>query len=322
VLVRGLLGMWLLAVVLAFLAINIGMDDPANEPFRGLWPLTHPYWFNPLIALVALVPALVFGSSVARAFGLRTKAGSAALAFAAGIVAWCLGNLVWFWYNTCTSWGALGCDAAISAPYPSAADVGFIALLPCYAFAMVQLARMLATGWRDVLRLAWVPLVVAAVTVYVMFPSFSIAGVEVPNRSLLFDDGYTHAQVVFSVLYAITDAILLSMAIVIALRARHAAGGIFLRPMLCAAAALTLQYVADLVFNIRVANDTSFAGDIADFLYFWAMFVMVLGIYLLGRAHRRLQLQVTQMAAAMEFELDALHELGEPVATPPGEVAP
>jgi hypothetical protein len=305
--VRALLAAWILAVVAAFLAINVFMKDPASADrhFTGLWPLTQPYWFNPLIALVAIVPALTFGIRVSRAFGLRTLAGSAAASFAAGIIAWSVGNLVWFWYNTCTAWGALGCAHATEAPYPSAADVGFIVLLPCYGFAAVQIARILATTWRDVLRLSWVPVLAFAVTAYLMLPAFTVLGVHVPNRSYIFAAGYDSSQTAFSIMYLVSDAVLLSLSVINLFRARHAAGGMFFRPVLFTAFALLLQYIGDLIFDVRVARGTEFAGDIADFTYFWALFVMVLGIYLLGRSYVRMQLQLADMTAAMELQLDA-----------------
>ncbi|MBC7460119.1 MAG: hypothetical protein H7287_02020 [Thermoleophilia bacterium] len=321
-LVRILLATWLIGVVAAYLAINVGMADPASadSTFTGLWPLNHPYWFNPLIALVAIVPALILGLKVGRAFGLRTRPGSAAAAFAAGIIAWSIGNLVWFWYNTCTSWGALGCAHTIEAPYPSAADVGFIGLLPCYAFAMVQLSRMLATTWGDVLRLAWIPVLAFAGTAFLMVPDFTVLGVHVPAQSLLFDEGYSATQTSFSVLYIVSDAVLLSMAVINLVRARQAAGGIFFRAVLLTAVALLLQYFGDLLFDVRVANGSEYAGDIADFIYFWALFVMVLGIYVLGRAHERLQAHVSSMSAAMSLALTA--DRGEPVAAAAGGDTP
>lgn len=298
----ALLACWLGTVLIAWLAINVGMDDPAgaDQTFDGLWPIDHPYWFNPLISFVAIIPAIVLGWQVARDFGARSYIGSAGIAFAAGICAWSIGNLIWFWYNTCPSWSVLGCDAALEAPYPSGADVGFLLLLPFWGFAMIQLARVVATSPRDLARLAWIPLVAFAVTGYITLPAFEVFGVTIPNRSALFDHGYTAVQEAFSIAYLVCDAALLSLALIVLVRARSAAGGWLFKPMLLASTALAIQYVADLTFDVRVSAGTSFAGDIADLLYFFALFTMVCALHALRSAHERME--ASMLAAMGELE--------------------
>jgi hypothetical protein len=308
-------GIWLAAVIVAWLAINVGMDDPASadERFTGLWPPTHPYWFNPLIAVVALVPASVLGVRLGRAFGARSRIGSAAIAFALGIVCWCLGNLVWFWYNTCTSWGAIGCSHAVEAPYPSLADIGFLLLLPCWGFAMVQLARVLATTGRDLLRLAWIPVLALLVTGYITLPAFHLFGLRVPNHSALFDSGYDRLQETFSVFYVVSDAALLSLSLILVVRARSAVGGLYFRPMLLASGALLLQYVADLVFDVRATHGTEFAGDVADLLYFCALFTMTLALQTLSHVHARLTADLAELGPLPSRSQD---EAPDPVGSP------
>jgi hypothetical protein len=297
-----LLAAWLGVVVVAWLLINFHIKDPghADERFTGLWPPTHPYWFNPLISLGALLPAVWLGASVTRVFGARTKLGSASIAFAAGVVFWALGNLVWFWYNTCTAWQVLGCSHALETPYPSVADVGFLLLLPCWAFAMVQLARVLATSVGDVLRLAWIPLLAIIVTGYITLPRFDVFGWTVPNHDTLFEDGYTATQTIFSSIYVASDVLLLSFALVILVRARFAAGGWFFKPLLFASGALVLQYVADLTFDVRVAHGSEFAGDIADLLYFFALFTMLVGLHAMRGVHAKMETQLELLAAGMD----------------------
>lgn len=300
-----LLSTWLGVVLLAWLAINVGMAHPetADERFTGLWPPAHPYWFNPLIALVAIIPAVLLGWRVARAFGPRSRIGSAGIAFAGGIVTWSIGNLVWFWYNTCPSWRLLGCSDAIDAPYPSGADVGFLLLLPFWAFAMVQLARALATTLGDLVRMSWIPLVAFAVTGYITLPAFTVLGVHVPNRSALFSSGYDSVQTAFSIAYLVSDAALLSLSLMILVRARSAAGGWLIWPMLLASAALAFQYVADLVFDVRVAGDHYYAGDIADLCYFFALFTMTCALHALQTAQERME---QAMLALEPFDDDPL----------------
>jgi hypothetical protein len=298
----GLLALGLGVVVVSWLLINFHIKDPghADERFTGLFPPTHPYWFNPLIALVALVLAVWLGASVVRVFGVRTKLGSASLAFAAGVVFWSLGNLDWFWYNTCTAWQVLGCSHALETPYPSVADVGFLLLLPCWAFAMVQLARVLATSVGDVLRLGWIPLLVIAFTGYVTLPRFDVFGWTVPNHGTLFEDGYSTTQTIFSSVYVASDVLLLSFAFVILVRARLAVGGWFFRPLLFASAAFVLQYVADITFDVRVAHETEFAGDIADLLYFFALFTMLVGLHVMRGVHAKMEAQLERLAVDIE----------------------
>jgi hypothetical protein len=300
---KVLLAAWFGAVIAAWLAINFGMDDPAtaDERFTGLWPPDHPYWFSPLISIGAIVAGGAYGMLVARAFGWRTRVGSAALGLAFGIVAWSFGNLVWFWYNTCTSWGSMGCAKAIETPYPSMADVGFLLLLPAWTFAMVQLARVLATTAADLLRLAWIPLVAVVATSYITVPPIHLGSVTIPGQGALFESGYSAAQQGFSTAYVIGDVVLLSLSLMVLVRSRAAAGGWFFRPMLLASGAMFLQYVADLVFDTRVAHDKYYAGDVADLLYFLALFTMVCCLHGLLGVHERMERSLTA-----QVEADAL----------------
>lgn len=305
-----LLGAWLGVVLGAWVAINVVMEDPAGagDRFDGLWPPTHPYWFNLLIALVALVPATLLGTSVARRFGIRSRLGSASIAMALGVVCWSVGNLVWFWYNTCTAWAVFGCENAVEAPYPSLADVGFLLLLPCWAFAMVQLSRVLATSIGDVVRLAWIPLVALAITGYVVLPEFELFGVTVHNMSTLFDSGMTGWQTTFSILYLCSDVALLSLAAVVLVRSRVAASGWFFKPVLLASVALLFQYVADLVFDVRVADETAHAGDVADLLYFFALFTMIVALHAMRGVHARMEQEMEQLVASSGLDMPAFDE--------------
>lgn len=295
------LAAWFIVVAAAWALINDGSSDP-TRPFPGFWPPTHPYYFNLLYAFVAIGPAAIAGIAATRAFGLRSRIGLAAGLFAAGIVVWALGNTVWFWYNSCGHLaevvGVLGCASDTETPYPSVADVGFLALLPLWGFALVQLWQVLATTTRDLLRLAWIPAVIAVFTGWLMLPEFTVLGVDVPARSLLFGEGYSTAETVFSSLYLASDVVILSLAAVLLVRSRHAAGGLLFRPILAICLSCALLYAGDVVFDIRVANDTYYNGDGSDGLYFLALFTMIVALQQLRAVHARLSHATSVMEGA------------------------
>jgi hypothetical protein len=78
-------------------------------------------------------------------------------------------------------------------------------------------------------------------------------------------------------------------------RARHASGGWFFPSMLLTSAALLIQYTADLVFDVRVAHGTEFAGDVADLLYFFALFTMLVALHSMRSVHARMEAELTRL---------------------------
>jgi hypothetical protein len=278
------LGIWAAAVVVAWLIINSD-DAVAHKSFDGLWPPWHPYYFNLLYAGFAIPPAIRLGLRVARSYGLQSHVGRAAMLFATGIVTWACGNLVWFMYNV----------DGTEVPYPSIADVGYLSLLPLWGAALAFLWMVIAVSWRDLLRLVWIPVVISAVTIYLVAPPFDIGSLHIENRSWLFDSSYSTSQTVFSTLYLVSDVVIMSMALILLVCSRRASGSTLFRPLLVVSISAMLLYVADLLFDSRVANGTYYNGDISDGLYWASLFAMLIALVSLRSSYDRLLAQFSSL---------------------------
>lgn len=274
---RGYLFVWVVLMLGHWLYINVVLHDH-SPAFEGVWQLWHPYWFNVLYATTLVIPFLLFTLPISRWYGgTQSAVGRSVLLLGLGGLIWGLGNGVWFIYNV------LG-DAA---PYPSLADVGFLGMLPFAAVALFSLAQIVGVTPRAYLQLAWLPLLVFAVTGYLAGPETDVLGAHVGSDWLFSADQSTLANAI-SGLYIVLDVLLMTFALMLALRARLAAGGVFFLPIVTVVVALISQYVADMFFFHRVADDTYFNGDFSDGLYAISMLMLVMSAYLFGRAYAKM----------------------------------
>lgn len=298
---------WIAATVAFWLWLNL--TDAGTREFEHLFPPTHGYWFNVLDSVVAIPIALGAAQITAEAYGLRSQVGRAVMLLALGVTCWGVGSMIWFWYNTCPQWSAFHCTHGTSTPYPSLADVGFLAIFPCAVLAFAQLGRVLAIDREYVVPKLWIPLVCLVVTAYLTLPAVEVAGVTF-GRSWLFDEGYGTSQIVFSLLYLLSDIVILSLGLMLLARSRETAGGMLVRPLLLLSCGLIALYLGDMVFDLRVSNDVYFNGDMADGLYAIAMMLFVLSFVRFRREHQLLNERIAVRAGRVEPERRSTIEVG------------
>lgn len=276
-------------IVLAATLVSISHATNAGQvlpPLTTMWHVWHPYWFGVLNGAVFVVPFLLFHLPVVHMYGgRRSRLGRAILLLGLGGISWgVVGNGVWFWYNTCTHLpSVVGCAHAREAPFPSLADIGYLGMLPLAGCGLIELARVLALELRDVVRRSWAFVPSTAVALVVGLPSTSILGVHV-GMGALYDPESSPIARLFSVMYIASDSILLGLAIIIATAATSVAGGRLLPPVIAIVASFASFYAADMLFYVRVANDTFYNGDISDSMYAASMLCLSLATLLLARA--------------------------------------
>ena len=279
-------GAWIIAAALALLAINVG--DHGGDAFTSLWPPWHPYWFNALSGLCLFV-VLAVGTPVVRLYGQASHVGRALLLLMGGLVMWSIGDFIWFWFNTCDQWiAALDCASGSEAPYPSVADVAYLAQVPFYAAAFLTLAKLTTTTARDVARLWWIPLLLALGTAYMAVPPTDLGAFSF-GRGTLLDAEASGRELSVSILYLVAHVTIISMAFILLVRSRLTAGGMLYAPLLLVSASLVAFFAADMVFDYRDMQGTYFNGDAADVLYTVARALLLVALLRFGVEHQRLR---------------------------------
>jgi hypothetical protein len=309
---RRFLIVWFVFVALLAAWINIfrpAWDDVSG--WSGLLNPLHPAFFGIYSSTLTIVPLLLFVQPIARAFGGWGSAiGRACWAFGLSTVAFGLGNLIWLIYNLFDQ-----------EPYPSLADAGYLSLLPLMTIGLVSMTRVLGVRGRDSLIIVGGFIVLLIPTALLTW-TFDIGGAtfglgwlidpESPGAlatlgNLLTGDVASFAELanLISVIYILMDVVLISMAFVVMVYARRAAGGIFLLPIVTVACACAAQYLGDMVFFKGYFTGNFYDGDLSDVGYFIGMFLLQLSVYLFGRAYL---IMTGGMASSLE------------TATPTGEV--
>lgn len=243
---------WTGAMLAHFTYVQSKTDWGAKTLAWNPTNLWHPMYFGVINATFVVVPFLVFQIPVARRYGgWSSSVGRALISLGIGTTLWGFGNLYWFIKNV----------QGVSAPYPSLADAGYLAVLPFAAYSLWEFAKVVGLGGRD---WKWLPLALAIafpVNAYIMLPDSIIPhGIGAGT----FD---TKLSGTISTTYIVSDVVLLGAAILVAVGARRAAGGRFFAPVLAVTVSILLLYVGDIIFNYRIANEIFYNAEISDLLY-------------------------------------------------------
>jgi len=218
-----------------------------------------------------------------------------------------LATIIWFYSNSCNLLpGFMKCKAAIAIVYPSWPDVGYLAILPFSAAGLVFLTRVIAVPARDYLKLAWIPLVTAAVTVW--FLGFAFGHYVNPHANA--------AEKVTSGVYILSDVILMSLALMLLVFSRRTTGGVFFPPMIGYAMGLVWLWVADMLFFPRIffGEHTKliphsrighflfqgyYNGDVSDLVYGVSIISITFGTFLFARAEQKMLLQMRELETSL-----------------------
>jgi hypothetical protein len=268
--------LWAAASLAIYLHINVfgGIDDE----YRGFGHVWHPFWFNLVYAVLGVPPALHATRRAARRYG-RSQLGRTVVLLTCGYVGWVLGNVIWFWFNTCTTWRVFGCERAFTAPYPSVADIAYSSWLVFALLSMVALGRALGIRRSDLVRGWWMLSVVAIVTCWLGLPKVFEVGSFTFGQGWLVSADYDALETTFSVAYLLGHVLVLSAALVVARRAARTLGGALHAPMLILVAAVALIYVAELAFFRTIANETFRNAQPVEGIYALALLLIPISLY-------------------------------------------
>ncbi|MBC7644448.1 MAG: hypothetical protein H7123_04920, partial [Thermoleophilia bacterium] len=237
-----------------------------------LWVEMHstariePGWFHLWYALPIVLPASIILLAVNRQFGLSSPLGSS-LAFMLAVgVSWALGNVVWFYYQTCASWALLQCDKSIVVPYPSAADLLYVATYPLLIAAALRMAVVIGVHRRQSWAYVVMALCIGVPTFYIGVPSTHILGVPI-GHAFWIHPGAGLTTIWLTSLYMIGDIVLISMAVGLLMQARKVAGGMFVRPLVLFLAGIVSLYIGDLLYFRETATDSYTDDGTSSFVY-------------------------------------------------------
>ncbi len=238
------------------------------------FPQTHSdilnSWFGASYGILALLGAIC-GFVIAHKWGgIKSVFGKALTMFAFGLLLQEFGQLAYFYYFFILH---------IPVPYPSIGDIGYFGSIPFYAYGTLLLAKTAGVklnDFRHKLFALFLPMVMLIGAYYLFLQGHEIDWTN-PLQVFL-DFGYPFGQ-----------AIYISFAIATYFLSRGVLGGIMKRKVLWILFALLAQFIADYTFLYQTSRGTWTAGQINDYMYLFAYFIMALSLIQMGMVYDQLK---------------------------------
>lgn len=223
------------------------------------------YFYSFSFSLMPLIGGLV-GVTTSKRWGFLSSAiGRAIFYISTGLFSWGGGSMIWSYYNFFQK---------ISAPYPSFADVGFVAALPLWILGVFNLSK--ATGAKFALKnikgrlfLIIVPIVVLIISYYLL--------VVIARGGVLTAAGNDFLKLFFDLAYPSGDVIILTLSVIIFGLSFKYFGGFYKIAIYSLLLGFGLMYLADFVFSYTTTDGTFFNGNFGDLLFTFALFLITFG---------------------------------------------
>jgi hypothetical protein len=183
-----------------------------------------------------------------------------------GLVFWGCGELIWSYYNF---------FAAVSAPYPSLADLGFAPSEIFYCIGSIYLAR--AAGADLGLRRRFVWLFITGISAVMFCVSYYIF-VKLAHHGVLVTQGDTLLKSIFDVAYPIGDFVSLTTAVVLSGLSFKFITREYQAAVLAVLAGLAVIFIADSIFSYTTSVGTYFNGDFGDLVFTLSLFFLTFGV--------------------------------------------
>ena len=209
--------------------------------------------------LYNLSEGLIYLSSAVFAFfqlpkiGLKNNIGRAISFFGVANMASAVALSLWTYY---------GLFLKIEVPFPSFADVFFIAVYLFIGLAFWYLAKVFSffVSMRLIIESVIIIVFASVFTFFISRPELQ--------------GSMTLAQKIFTLAYPIGDILLISIVFIVL----RVSGGRLNSALAFLLIALALETVGDFVFNYRVSQNIYWNGDLSDLIYSLAAFYFGLGI--------------------------------------------
>lgn len=261
-----------IVMILSLYAIALLAWDAAlflNPVKTTLWN----YYFSAGFGLI-YVMAGIFGIIRARQFGFTSTFGKAVAFIGMALLCYGIGDYIWFYYTTFLQ---------IEVPYPSFADLFWIMFFPLIIIgfsSFLTVFRQLITK-RMVLQ--------SGILILLAF-TFSLAVIFKPDLS----SDLSFLEKTLNAIYPAGDALLLSLIFITFQVSAPIAGGYFKKALLFFAVATIVQFLADVLFTYRSANDLYWNGDISDLTFMFAAYLFFLSLIYVMQKMGSPQLEKTE----------------------------
>lgn len=218
-------------------------------------------WFGACYGIVALWGAM-WGLLIAKKWGgIKSIFGKALIMFSVGLFLQEFGQLSYFYYFFILH---------IPVPYPSIGDIGYFGSIPLYAYGTLLLGMVSGAHvkFRDIknkLFALFIPLIMLGIAYYLFLQGYQLDW-HMPLKIFL-DFGYPFGQ-----------AIYISIAFSVYFLSRGLLGGIMKERVLWILFALLAQFLSDYTFLYQTSRGIWTAGQINDFMYLFAYFIMSLAL--------------------------------------------
>lgn len=232
----------------------------------GLQTSFWNYFYSFAFSLIPLLGG-IYGLFLAKPWGfLDSSIGRAICYISLGLFSWGVGSMIWSYYNF---------FERLAAPYPSVADVGFIAAIPLWIVGVVNLSQ--ATGVRFALQNIKGKLFLLIVPILIFIVSYYLL-VYVARGGVISESTDDLMKLFFDFAYPIGDVAILALATVILGLSLNYFGGLFKVPIIALLAGFGVMYLADFVFSYTTTIETFYNGNFGDLLFTLALFLMTFGV--------------------------------------------
>lgn len=204
----------------------------------------------------------LWGLAIAQNWGgLRSVTGKAITMFSSGLFAQVFGQLAYAYFSFYKH---------IDVPYPSIGDIGYFGSIPLYILGILFLAK--ASGvkiglnsFKNKIQAVLIPAGILILGYFLFLQGYKFDWSD-PIKIFL-DFGYPLGQ-----------AIYISFAILTYLLSRGVLGGIMKSRILFILFALCIQFLSDYTFLYQSSRGIWKVGEINDYMYLIAYFLMTLGL--------------------------------------------
>ncbi len=224
------------------------------------------YFFSFLFSVVPLLCGFL-GMFFAKSWGwLKSSMGRAVFFVSLGSFCWGSGSMLWSYYNFFKD---------IPMPYPSLADVGFLAASLFWIIGVINLsrpsgARSGSKNKKGKFLLLLIPTVVIAFSYYFL--------VAVARGGVLTSSFNDYVKLFFDLAYPISDVMILTLSLVIFSLSINYLGGKYKMTVLNLLAGFVIMYFADFTFSYTTTIGSFFNGDFGDLLFATALFLVSFSI--------------------------------------------
>lgn len=243
----------LLIILTAWWILNPSVQKAMGGRFFGDFPSIYgimALWG----AIWGIIISLKWG-------GLKSVMGKATLMFSLGLFAQEFGQIAYAYFSFYKH---------IDVPYPSLGDVGYFGSIPLYIVGVFFLAK--ASGvkiglnsFKNKIKAILIPVVLLIIGYFLFLQGYEFDWSD-PIKTFL-DFGYPFGQ-----------AIYISFAILTYLLTRRVLGGVMKSKILFILLALSIQFLSDYTFLYQSSRGIWHVGEINDYMYLVAYFVMALGL--------------------------------------------